>query len=457
MIDTSVIVDNPYNLVKLSEGGKNKLYLTETVIGEMDKHKTSPKDEVAIAAREFFRGMQDQNFKEAKKLKRNKKGDKFYKNDFTIDNETITLNIIVRKNYEKETLSAESVNDAKIREVAKTYKMICITNDISFKFLARAEGLKAESIYWDSVKSFDDIIFTETIRITEENFKEKRTDIALNLNPWTQLTIEYIDEEGNLTGKKEFFIVTQNGLMDITSNDYKRFEVKPLNLEQKFYVNMLESNFNIMTVSGSTGSGKTLLALQEGMRRVKDKNSNINGIVYMRFTVNAEDKFSALGYRKGNDDQKLDRFNYPLYNAINFIVDQRLTRNRHGLEKENVLTIKKNEMTDQIIKDYNIEFLDIASARGVTIENKYVIFDEIQNAPNMILRLIGTRLGKNSVFVLMGDPKQVDHPYLTPYRNGLITMLKSTKEDKSGFSAAVKLIKTVRSETSKWFEENIEG
>jgi len=211
-----------------------------------------------------------------------------------------------------------------------------------------------------------------------------------------------------------------------------------------------------MTVSGSTGSGKTLLALQEGMRRVKDKNSNINGIVYMRFTVNAEDKFSALGYRKGNDEQKMDRFNYPLYSAINFIVDQRLSKHRHSLEKENVLTVKKNEMTEQFIKDYNIEFLDIASARGITIENKWVIFDEIQNAPNIIVRLIGTRLGKNSIMILMGDPQQVDHPHLSPARNGLITMLKASMQENS-LSVGVKLTKTVRSESSKWFEDNVKG
>ena len=454
MIDTSVIIDNPFNLVKLYEGGKNKLYITETVLKELDKHKTSIKDEVAISARHFFRGLKDSVFLKGKTLKNNKKGDTFYVVDFCMDNEILKLNVIVRSKYSKETLSSDFVNDEKIREVALTYKMTCITNDIAFKFEAMSQGLKAESIYWDSVQNFSDINFSETIQVKESEFNKQ--EIALKFKPWTQLTVEFLDDDEMLTDNKSFFIVNQNGLSDISSNDYKRFEVSPINLEQKFYLHMLESNFKIMTVSGSTGSGKTLLALQEGMKRVKDKNSNINGIVYMRFTVNAEDKFSALGYRKGNDEQKMDRFNYPLYSAINFIVDQRLSKHRHSLEKENVLTVKKNEMTEQFIKDYNIEFLDIASARGITIENKWVIFDEIQNAPNIIVRLIGTRLGKNSIMILMGDPQQVDHPHLSPARNGLITMLKASMQENS-LSVGVKLTKTVRSESSKWFEDNVKG
>lgn len=459
MIDTSVIIDNPYNLIKLSENGKNKIYITEVVIAELDKHKTSLKTEVAVSAREFFRGMRDSAFRQnGKKLKNKKLGDSFYKVKFAIDNENLTLHVIVRTNYEKQTLQSESSNDAKIREVTQTYGMTCITNDISFKFIAMSQGLKADSIHWDSIESFDDIDFTSRISITEEDFEENRSKIAEGLRKWTQLYVTFVDKDNRETGNRAYYMVDGTDMIEVGDEEYREYEIKPLGIEQKFYLNALASSFNILTVSGSTGSGKTLLALQEGMRRVKSKNSPINGIVYMRFTVNAEDKFSALGYRKGNDEQKLDRFNLPLYSAINFIADQRITKNRTGLEKDNVLTMQKNEMTESIIRDYGIEFLDISSARGITIENKFVIFDEVQNAPNTIVRLIGTRLGGNSKLVLMGDPGQVDHPYLSKHRNGLITMLKaSMQEGLDAYTTGVKLTKTVRSETSKWFEENVIG
>ena len=491
MIDTSVIIDNPEgNLIKLSEYGKNKLYITEIVLEELDKHKTSLRFEVAISARAFFRALKKSKFKKIK----DKKDDVFFKVNLVFDNEeSVELNIITRKKYSKDTLSQpkENINDAKIREVAASYNMKCITNDISFKARALANGLKAESIHWDSVENPDNIKFDKDFYFlsmdkeveTEDEYNKRFTafkyEIASKVRKWTQIKIIFKNQDDNLTGVEKFYLSNGNNLIDISSNDYNRFEIKPINLEQKFYVHMLESNFNVMTVSGKTGTGKTLLALQEGMRRVKDPESPINGIIYMRFTVNAEDKFSALGYRKGGENEKLDFYNYPLYGAINFIIGKRIEfkenkkekvkRNiekqinvkkrektkEEKLEDEKAMSIKKNEMTDDFIKEYNIEILDIAHARGITMDNKYVIFDEIQNAPNNIVRLIGTRLGKNSIGIFMGDYKQVDHPYLSQERNGLVSMLNTVLKD--DFVAAIKLVKTVRSETAKWFEERILG
>ena len=484
IIDTSVIIDNPHaNLIKLSKGGKNKLYITEVVLSELDKHKTSLRFEVASSARSFFRALKNSNFEPQKSKKKN---DSKYLVNLKYENgDMVPLYIIVRDKYSKTTLTSESVNDSKIREVASSYGFKCITNDISFKIIALSMGLEAESIYWDSIKNPKTISFTKRMRITEAEFNEKSNELGNKLKEWTQLSVTFVNDEDIETGNVGFYLVRNNHLIDVSDNNYDRFRVKPRNIEQKFYANMLESNFDIMCVAGSTGSGKTLLALQEGMRRVKDKNSQINKIVYMRFTVNAEDKFSALGYRKGGESEKLDFFNYPLYSAINFIIEQKMKRDigkakevkahvanqlnsnqikgkaqhrvktSQTIEQEKVMSIKKNELTEEFLKEYNVEFMDIAHARGITIDNSYIIFDEVQNAPNNIVRLIGTRIGENSIGIFMGDNGQVDHPYLSQERNGLVTLLKEAK--KSDFVAAIRLVKTVRSDKAKWFEEHIKG
>ena len=454
IVDTSVIIDNPFNLIKLSKKGKNKIFITEVVIEELDKHKTSINDLVAIPAREFFRNFNDSAYKKSKEKTRKKK-DKIYEVEFNIDNEKVIIYVISRIKYLQKTLLSKSLNDEKIREVAKNYGLIAITNDISFKFKAMTMGIKSESIHWDSIENLEDINFKFNENIVEEDSNEKF--LVEKYRKWSQLCVNYIDKDTKeLNGKRKYFIVGDNKLIDISNNDYSRYEVKPLNMEQKFLIHMLESDFKIMTISGKTGSGKTLLSLQEGMRRVRDKNSKIDGIVYMRFTVNAEDKFSSLGYRKGSDEQKTDRFNYPMYNAINLILDQRMGKVNTN-EKQSVISIKKNELTEKFLKDYNIEFLDIASSRGITLKRKYIIFDEIQNAPNLFLKLIGTRVGEDSVLVLAGDPGQVDHPHLSEKRNGLITMLKATVEDKDKYPCAIKLERTVRSETAKWYDSHIDS
>lgn len=447
MIDTSVIVDNPQlNLLKL-KNGDNEIYITEIVLAEMDKHKTSKIPEVAWAARAFHRSLDKSEFIENKNIKLKSKSDKIYTVVLQFETDSVELNIIVRDTYRKETLSSESVNDAKIMEVAFDYKLKCVTNDISFKAIAMSKGLEAESIYWNALENPDEVEFLHNITDVELQKLEEEH----KLKKWHQYVVSQTND-GNLTGKKEFSVYNGSFLEQIKTEevkakaDEKKSKIKPINLEQKFYNHLLEQNFDVMVVTGSTGSGKTLLALYNAMKKVKDKNSPINGIVYLRYTVEVEDKFSALGFRKGDESTKLGYFSLPLYTNLNLIAD---VKGENG-EVENA--IKRNEKTDALIKEYNIEEIDIAHARGITLANKVVIFDEVQNAPDNILLLIGTRLGENAKLILMGDYNQVDHPYLSRQRNGLISMLKIAQKD--DYVACVKLKDTVRSKAAEWFQKS---
>jgi len=60
-------------------------------------------------------------------------------------------------------------------------------------------------------------------------------------------------------------------------------------------------------------------------------------------------------------------------------------------------------------------------------------------------------MGKESRMVVLGDWGQIDHPYLTKERNGLITLL--TKSSRSNLVAGIHLKHTIRSEVAKWFDE----
>ena len=97
-------------------------------------------------------------------------------------------------------------------------------------------------------------------------------------------------------------------------------------------------------------------------------------------------------------------------------------------------------------------FRSIAHARGITIGKKFVIFDEAQNASNATIKLIGTRMGEESKIVFLGDWAQIDHPYLSKFRNGAVTLLK--KALNSDFVAGIQLKQTIRSDIAKWFGDN---
>ncbi|GAA3322955.1 hypothetical protein GCM10020331_044900 [Ectobacillus funiculus] len=47
------------------------------------------------------------------------------------------------------------------------------------------------------------------------------------------------------------------------------------------------------------------------------------------------------------------------------------------------------------------------------------------------MKTILTRVGERSKIVLMGDPQQIDHPYLDEYNNGLTYVVEKFKEQKN--------------------------
>ena len=444
IIDTSVIIDNPVkNILKLSDNNSNTLIIPDIVLKELDKHKTGDFN-VGIPARTFFKMLKGSVFNEVKSINNSRlcKDDKAYSVALKIGDNDIDIIILVRNSFNANTLSSYSVNDSKIIEIASDYNFTCITNDISFQVVAKSIGVSAESLIWNSLENPEDVTFFKSIKSSELD-----TSVPL-FRKWDQIEIVDINESGYETGKRKYALMNGGNLINLNMEEdaFSKYPITPINLEQKFYTHLLSSYFQVALVTGATGSGKTLLALQEGMRRVKDKNSNINGIVYMRYTVNIEDKFSALGYRKGDEQTKLGYFNYPLYGALNFIVEKRNSKNEKS-------SVPNSELVEEMISDYGIEFLDIAHARGTTITNKFIIFDEIQNTPDQVVKTIGTRVGEGSVIVFMGDYNQVDHPYLTKERNGLITLLGLTKKD--SMIAAIQLKHTVRSDIAEWFQNSI--
>lgn len=478
IIDTSVIVDDPFHLVSLSQDGENDLFITDIILKEINGHKEDSLSDKGFFAREFIRGLdegilQSQRIVLEKSRLKNKKGkhakiidtqkalnpingDKLhaFKCIFPGHNEPIIINIINRDRYQPQN----NINDLKILEIANDYRIELITNDITLKIMAMSAGLPASSIKKDTVTSPELIEFHREYKFNAKNKEALIQGILEKEKNWTQITMIEMDEKNEYeTGKREFYVVNKNSLDPIfDEDDIKNFRVKPMNLEQKFYATMLAKNFSIFVVTGSTGSGKTLLALQEGMRRVKDKNDNIDGIIYMRNTVTSNDKASELGFRKGDENQKLGYFAYPLFGAINFILENTLAKNEKIdlREKSEIARGKttKEDHTEEFMKEFNVEVMDIAHARGITISNKYIIFDELQNASNATMQLIGTRVGKGSIIVLMGDYRQVDHPYLTKNRNALVSLLKKGETD--NMLAAIQLRNTIRSDIAKWFQEN---
>lgn len=506
LIDTSIILDDPQNLIYLYQDSKNTLFVSDIVLEELDKKKTS--SEVGFFAREFFRNIVDEvessTHKATKTSSKSTQNTKITKSTNPATSSTaskilpkiiegdflrivhyeirqniatspnnanpktktthIPLIVIFRQNYKTKSLEY-GLNDAKIAEIAKDYNLILLTNDISLKIRCLASNIKAESLFRDRVENPSDIDFWHRFLLhkdadiaTLEKSKEFRA-----LSQWSLIQIDEQDNTDSslyLTGKKRF------GIKVGSKSSGKFYELEldnlikeanpyilPMNLEQKMLFALLINKQNIATIAtGSTGSGKTLIALQAGI--YLQKEGIVDGIIYLRNTVTASDKEAELGFRKGDEEQKLGYFMYPLYSAINFTIDSlQSTSMKNYIEyRGDVNTIHKEDATEYFIKKHNIQVVDIAHARGITIRKKFVIFDEVQNASNATIKLIGTRLGEDSKIVFLGDWAQIDHPYLSKFRNGAVSLLqKALSED---IIAGIQLRQTIRSSVAQWFGES---
>lgn len=459
LLDTSVILDDIENILHLYQNGCNRLFISDIVIEELDKKKTL-QDETGYFAREFFRCINsDEPLKNHSKIHK-LEGDFFKEVLFIKSPHQIPITLIYRQKYKTNGIEA-GLNDSKIAEIANDYGLILLSNDISLKIRSLAKGILAQSLFRDRVENPSDIDFWHKFGLHKDILFEKfeKQEDFKKLKNWSLIEIEEQDNTDNslyLTGKKHFGIK-----LDHKFEEFKLDEIleeanpyiKPINLEQKMlYAMLIHPKNKVSIATGSTGSGKTLIALQAGIYLVK--KGIVDGIIYMRNTVTASDKESELGFRKGDENQKLNYFMYPLYSAINFTIDklQEQSLAKRIEYRGDVNTIEKKDATEYFLQKHNIEIIDIAHARGISIGKKFVIFDEVQNASNATVKLIGTRIGEESRIVFLGDWAQIDHPYLSKFRNGAVSLLqKALKDD---IIAGIQLRQTIRSDIAAYFGDS---
>ncbi len=94
-----------------------------------------------------------------------------------------------------------------------------------------------------------------------------------------------------------------------------------------------------------------------------------------------------------------------------------------------------------------LEMEALTYIRGRSIPNALLLVDEVQNLTPHEVKTVITRLAHGSKLVLMGDPDQIDNPFLDAQSNGLVYACSRLKGQKR--AAHTKLVKGVRSEIAE--------
>ena len=179
----------------------------------------------------------------------------------------------------------------------------------------------------------------------------------------------------------------------------QRVTLLPRNKHQETYLFKLhDDNKNILFAIGPAGTGKTLLAVQMGIKLYQE--GKIDKIIVTRPAVSVDED---LGFLPGTLNEKMAPWTRPIFDVLGEYYQQK--------DIENMLY------------EGVIEISPLAYMRGRTFKNAYVIADEMQNATQNQMKMLLTRLGENSKMVVTGDLNQADRLK----DNGLVDFIDKIK------------------------------
>jgi phosphate starvation-inducible PhoH-like protein len=160
----------------------------------------------------------------------------------------------------------------------------------------------------------------------------------------------------------------------------------------------------IVVATGSSGSGKTLLASTNAVVDLLDKR--VKRIVITRPQVTLDEQ---MGFIPGTIENKMMPWLLPIYDCF------------------------KEYITTQRLKEYvnngEIEICPLAYLRGRTFHNSWIIADEVQNTTINQMKSLTTRIGQESRLVMTGDLDQCD----MSGQNGLQDFIERYKRCKNAY------------------------
>jgi PhoH-like ATPase len=214
--------------------------------------------------------------------------------------------------------------------------------------------------------------------------------------------------------------------------------IRPKNKEQHFALDiLLDDSVKLVTLAGKAGTGKTLLAIAAGLRKITDED------VYSRLLVSRPvlPMGKDIGFLPGDLEEKLKPWMQPIFDNVEYLFgSNKDKRSRTGSGGAQVQGVRGYQ---ELINMGILEIEALTYIRGRSIPNQFIIIDEAQNLTLHEVKTILTRAGENSKVVLTGDPYQIDNPFVDSASNGLSCAVERFKGEQ--MAGHVLLVKGERS------------
>lgn len=410
-LDTNVLLHDPNAIFSFCE---NDVIIPAVVLEEVDSKKRLM-DELGRNAREISRI-----------LDRLRVTGKLYEGIKLDNGGTLKIELNHSSFNQLKNIFVEKTNDNRILAVAKNLQLeqdeeespktvVLVSKDALMRIKAESLGIVSEDFLSDKIV-VDDSLYTgstELLVTTEQldlfydkkelptelfknNFFSNQFVLLKNIEGTSQSAIGMVSPDVKKIKKLNF------------SNEYV-WGIHARNLQQTAALELLlRKDIQLVTLTGKAGTGKTLLALAAALYQVEDLNLYKKIVVARPIMPVGKE----IGHLPGEKEEKLRPWMQPIFDNL-----EHLFNVKHHEELHGILAGMKS-----------IEVEALTYIRGRSIPDQFIIIDEAQNLTKHEVKTIITRVGENSKIILMGDPEQIDHPYLDAFSNGLSYVVEKFKD-----------------------------
>ena len=300
--------------------------------------------------------------------------------------------------------------------------IVFVSKDINVRIKAAIAGIRSEDYENDRALDDFDLLYTG-VSVLPEDFWQR---YSKDLKSWTEkgrtyYQIQMLDDDQEwypnqflyLPGdeQSEFRVieikddkVTLEIVDDYRHTQHAVWGINARNREQNFAMNaLMNPEIDLITLLGTAGTGKTLLALAAGLAQTMDQQ-RYREIIMTRATVSVGED---IGFLPGTEEEKMT----PWMGALTDNLEVLVPSNKEGGNWGRAAT---NDLLASRIKIRALNFM-----RGRTFLNRWLILDEAQNLTPKQMKTLITRAGPGTKIICMGNVEQIDTPYLSETTSGL--------------------------------------
>jgi PhoH-like ATPase len=422
VLDTNVLLHDPMCLFRFEE---HDIFLPMIVLEELDAHKKGM-TEVARNARQTSRSLDSlagaQGADITTGLALDTTGHREARGKLFFQTQPLNYTLPASLPQGKADNQILGVVEA-LRQQHAPREVVLVSKDINMRVKSRALGLATDDYQNDKTLEDGDLLyggsqalpadFWTTHGKTVESWQQGAHTFyritgpivpSLHINQFV-----YFESPGEPSLYARVTEIRGKTAVFKTLKDYNHLKnavwgITTRNREQNFAMNLLmDPEVDFVTLTGTAGTGKTLMALASGLTQVLD-DRRYTEIIVTRATVSVGED---IGFLPGTEEEKMGPWMGALDDNLEVLGKTDTSAGEWG-------RAATSELIRSRIKIKSMNFM-----RGRTFLNKYVIIDEAQNLTPKQMKTLITRAGPGTKIICMGNLAQIDTPYLTEGSSGL--------------------------------------